>query len=381
MASQQPPARPWFRTSSMARPTPAPQAQVQPLVPQPRPAFARPTFRLPIAQPQPTQPQGPYRSPPPVIAAPPAGTVPPPPTATTTTVPTSPIIKTSATSASLPTSPAPKASASSAGLPAVESSSSVPSSPKPKISAPPLPTSPVLKAPISPIHPVTSSSSVPPSPKLEVTAPSSSLPSSPAPPPPSAVPATTHCQYCSCNLTPITFETKQKTVVVQETIGKPKVMPMTSNGDFQRFVSETHISSIGKEGTNGVKSRDKGIYNKFSDSEEEFGMRVITIAGENKGAIMDLSPSNKKYGFGGNPHIIQMKDNPSNEDGKLKMKDNGNKTTLPRMAAFINSNVQGVNNSIIYNCSVTHSDPGVHLSLPTKARGDGHGSHLNDKYI
>ncbi|KAA8520780.1 hypothetical protein F0562_014948 [Nyssa sinensis] len=332
--------------------------------------FVRPTFRPPIAQ-----PQGPYLSPPPppVAAAPPA-TVPPPPV-TTTIVPTSPIIKTYATSASLPTSPAPKASPRSTGLP-VESSSPVPPSPKLTISAP--------------------SSSVPPSPRLKVSAPSSSLSSSPAPPPPSAVPAapTTAVSnaFAAIPTTPqplakipthvvlppaqmkseterdpqIPADTVQKTVLGQETIGKPKVMPMTSNGDFQRYVSETHNSSFGKEGTREGTKDIKSIYKKFSDSEEYFGMRVIRIAGENKGAVMELSPSNKKNGFGGISPILQKKDNPSSEDGRLK-------TALPRMARFLNSNVQGVNNSMIYNCSSTHNDPGGHLTLPKKAHGGGHG--------
>lgn len=38
----------------------------------------------------------------------------------------------------------------------------------------------------------------------------------------------------------------------------------------------------------------------------------------------------------------------------------------PQMTAFLNSNVQGINNSIFYNCSSTDNDPGIHLSLSRK---------------
>lgn len=153
---------------------------------------------------------------------------------------------------------------------------------------------------------------------------------------------------------------------------------------------------------NKAKENDNH-YKKLSDSEE-FGMRVVTIAGENKGAIMELGPtpnSHKKHEFGGgNPPGLHMKGDPrgsrgggklgsdgnnsSNEEGRIKSKDKSDKTmapiSSPPLKAFMNSNVQGVNNSILFNCSCTHHDPGVHLSLSRNPNGGGgRGIHIKDR--
>ncbi|XP_059651193.1 vegetative cell wall protein gp1-like [Cornus florida] len=425
MASQQPPVRPWFRLAARpapaAAPAPSPTPSFQPAPPQPRPAFVRPTFvqtfRPPVAQSQPNQPQEP-------AAPPPFGTA---------SVPSSPITKASAPSSSLTSSPAP---ASTILVLSGASSSSVPPSPKPIVSAPSssLPTSP------SALSAASSSSVPPPSPKIKVISlPSSSLPtyaapsaralvepSYPAPvaPPPSPVRAaptsvlmTARAAYPTISppkvkpstpLSPLILppaqiksdvqpeppkipaEAEQKTVLLQETIEKPVVMPKTSsNGEFQRYGGR----EVKKP--DSQTSKDKGgKYKKWSSSEsEEGGMRIITLAGENKGAIMELSPSQKKsHVIGGNPppHNVLYKkgnialgDDEKSEGGLSKMINNEHKTSPrtppppPMTTAFMNSNVQGVNNSILFNSSSTHHDPGVHLSLSRKLNG-GHGMHLKD---
>lgn len=86
---------------------------------------------------------------------------------------------------------------------------------------------------------------------------------------------------------------------------------------------------------------------KPETKDDDIGM-IITISGENKGAIMDLGK------FAGN----YVKKNSS--DGEKSEENKKNHKPL-----IMNSNVQGVNNSIIYNCSITHHDPGLHLSLST----------------
>ena len=50
-------------------------------------------------------------------------------------------------------------------------------------------------------------------------------------------------------------------------------------------------------------------------------------------------------------------------------------TPSPPMSAFVNSNVQAVNNSILFNTSLTHHDPGVHVFF---SDGGGRGLHLKD---
>ncbi|XP_059650322.1 vegetative cell wall protein gp1-like [Cornus florida] len=369
MANQQAPARPWFRSASMNRPpSPAPLAQAQPPAHQPRPPFVRPTLRPPsVAQPQaPAQPHAP-----PVAAAPPAHTAspsprPPSPVAApppaTTSVPSSPIIKVSASS--LPTSPAPKPSPKSPVVPPVASSSSTPSSPNKKVlSASSLPGSPAHKVMSPPAPPSISATAAaatvnaraatptsspkiinplaktsPLSPKME---PVSSNPPSPLVLPPAQI------KFEGKPETKIPSKSEQKTIIMQETFEEPKVIiPNTSNDK-------------------------KGFYKTYSDSKD-FGVRVITIAGENRGAIMEL-------GHRGLLRDGKKSERNSNDEGiNIKMEDKPDKMVRPLKTAFINSNVQGVNNSILLDSSFTHRDPGVHLSLSSKANG-GRGAHLKDQ--
>lgn len=174
-------------------------------------------------------------------------------------------------------------------------------------------------------------------------------------------------------------------MLVQETKEKPRMSPKNSNSDpLPKYIGESHNGK--REGSKHAHSKDKGNHKNSSDSED-FRMRVITIAGENKGAIMELSPSMKKYDYGNNPQSLNKNGNfrtwgegeksgsdssSSSEEGRSKTKDKSLKATAkqsPPMHAFMNSNVQGVNNSVLYNVSCSHHDPGVHLSLSRKANG------------
>lgn len=85
------------------------------------------------------------------------------------------------------------------------------------------------------------------------------------------------------------------------------------------------------------------------------GGSVVTLAGENKGAVMDLSsPEEKKMVHGRARKLVEEE----GEDG-----------VLPAMVrAVLNSNVQGVNNSILHNTTYSHHDPGIHLVYPGRTR-------------
>ncbi|XP_059636124.1 uncharacterized protein LOC132278346 [Cornus florida] len=157
------------------------------------------------------------------------------------------------------------------------------------------------------------------------------------------------------------------------------MIPDTSTGDFEKHVNVVHNGK--SEVKINIETKDhEGFHKKYLDYED-FGKRVITIAGENRGAIMELSPSRKKHDIVGNPNGLHKKGgNPtasiseceksereSNEEGKSALK-----------TTFMNSNVQGVNDSILYNSFFTHHDPGVRLCVFGKANGGGHGAQLND---
>ncbi|KAJ6404389.1 hypothetical protein OIU84_012549 [Salix udensis] len=172
---------------------------------------------------------------------------------------------------------------------------------------------------------------------------------------------------------------EQKTVLVQKTIDKPKVAR-----DPQRDFTESLSSGIARlakqENAKDVQTREKGNRKKNSSDSEDVGMKVITIAGENKGAFMEVIRSPKKQVFEGTSRFLHKKGNPksegsdssSSEEGKTekKGKNHKGKATGPSpLSAFVNSNVQGVNNSIAYNSSCSHHDPGVHVSLSRKPSG------------
>ncbi|XWS32004.1 hypothetical protein CRYUN_Cryun23aG0123500 [Craigia yunnanensis] len=335
MSNQPAPTRPWFRLASISRPaTQAPIRTPEPAPAPPRPATVRPAFRPAVqAQPPPTQPQATTAAPPTAISDSTSSAKKAP---TTTSVTSSPTQKPA--SSTTTRVPSPKASTTTV---------------KPAIQSPIQ--SPKIKPPTAP----------PPSPLTL--------------PPPQL--------RAQADLEPkIPVEAEQKTVLVQKTIDKTKGWLF---GDPQKDLGDTRNASIPlngqKEPSKDGETKEKGHGKKFSSDSEDTGMRVITIAGENKGAFMELIRSPHKNGFRGSPHRLQKRANSSrtgsgsddqsysssSEEGDLKTKDKSNTSKTMPMNAFINSNVQGVNNSIVYNSSCTHHDPGVHLSFHRKPTGGG----------
>ncbi|KAI3493379.1 hypothetical protein L1887_41768 [Cichorium endivia] len=357
MAAQQgAPSRPWFRLATMVRPPPAPTPQPEQAPPPPRPAFIRPAFSQTF--------RAPPTVPPPQTTVTPPAVSPPRPTATLP-----------AANGVAPTSP-PQPPAARPSPPRKEPSSSTPRTSPLQQSRPPSP-APTPPPPPQPSYspPTITRSHTPTySPPTSVRPLEKNSPPSPPikpvshPPSPLALP--------SPQIKP---EYEQKTMVVQETKEIPKNLDNGINGDIRRH-----------SGNWGTRNPKKPETSKKQSDSEDFGMRIITIAGENKGAIMELSPKfgKKTRSFGDNPHRLQMtKDNPSvpsdgeksgsNSDGKSKATNKNHKSKSPLMSAVMNSNVQGVNNSILYNCSTTHHDPGVHLSLSRKP-GGAHGFYRKD---
>ncbi|KAJ6320161.1 hypothetical protein OIU76_005644 [Salix suchowensis] len=388
MSNQPAQPRPWFRLPSIARPTaPAPTPSPEPSPQQPRPAPIRPAFR-PVALPQPA-----------------AGIA---------SVPTSPAVKAAGGVASLPPSPASREPAPSA---------SVPTSPSPKLA----PSASVLTSPST--KPVTATSSVPSSPSPKTTTVTSLVPNSPAAkavttgaarvpspipfprivkptvqtPPQSPNPKPTAAPPSPLTLPPsrvksdadlepkIPLVAEKKTVLVQKIIDKPK-----EAGESLRAFADNLSSGIAryaKQETAKDQTKEKGSGKKISSDSEDVGMRVITIAGENKGAFMEVIRSPKKHFFEGNSHTLHKKGNPrregsdwgsqssSGEEGNSRKKDKNHRERSmgpSPMSAFMNSNVQGFNNSIVYDSSCTHHDPGVHVSLSRKPSGFA-GSHVKDR--
>ncbi|KAL0412262.1 UNVERIFIED_CONTAM: hypothetical protein Slati_3815900 [Sesamum latifolium] len=415
MASQQP--RPaWFRLSALARRPPAPQPVPARPPPPPQPV-AGPPIRPPIP---PTQTQEPVPPPPPPPASSPPPTAPPPPSppapaAAPTRSPVTPPASAVTPPRSYPVAtPASQPSPPRAPAIAPPTAASAPQSPAKTAAPPPAimsqpPTSTVQKETVTTATSAPAlSSNIPASAKTKAQPPSSSVPTSPVPKPIAAATSSetvngkaaapvsslkivqplertseqspktkplSHHPSPSTLLPPAQAKTdnkhepmiEQKTVLVQQTIDKPMKMSRAH-----------HIDGSASNG-----KREPTEHKKLHGSEES-GMRLITLAGENRGAVMELSPSNKKIYSVEKLHSLQKnKDtksqgpngdrssNETGEGGKSSNKDKSNRAVKMKypLGAFLNSNIQGLNNSILYNSSFRHNDPGIHISLARKDEG------------
>ncbi|KAJ4826047.1 hypothetical protein Tsubulata_029792 [Turnera subulata] len=99
-------------------------------------------------------------------------------------------------------------------------------------------------------------------------------------------------------------------------------------------------------------------------------LSVVTIAGENRGASMHLALGTESARKDGSIHIHRgYKSNPDESteattDGEgSSNKDPSVTADEPAPMAYINSNTQSVNNSVLFESTVTEGNPGVHLSL------------------
>ncbi|KAF6136323.1 hypothetical protein GIB67_042808 [Kingdonia uniflora] len=113
---------------------------------------------------------------------------------------------------------------------------------------------------------------------------------------------------------------------------------------------------------------------------DESQISVITLAGENKGATMHLGveSGNKESSIKiQRGYKLNQEENEVTTDGESSSRGkrlNNSKTTEEQEnAAYINSNVQTINNSIMSNSSFSASSPGVHfvfsrrLTQPTES--------------
>ncbi|KAK7389776.1 hypothetical protein VNO78_25069 [Psophocarpus tetragonolobus] len=153
-------------------------------------------------------------------------------------------------------------------------------------------------------------------------------------------------------ITPMTFPPAKLKVhpqpMVEVTMEKPNA---NDNASLKNESGQTKNQGNEKQATNKEnKMKEKGAHTKVSGSEGR-GTRVITISGENRGAYMQIIQSQKKP-------IHKM----GNCDGE-KVKT---VCSPPMRAMYGNSNVQCVNNSMLFHTSLTHNDPGVHIIIPKK---------------
>ncbi|GAU15294.1 hypothetical protein TSUD_03620 [Trifolium subterraneum] len=105
---------------------------------------------------------------------------------------------------------------------------------------------------------------------------------------------------------------------------------------------------------------------------EDKKFSVITLTGDNRGATMHVgSESDKKEG---SIHIHRAYKNESEESIEMTTDGEGNINNDEENSmehtdvgkAYVNSNIQSINNSLMFHGSINERDPGVQVTLPQK---------------
>ena len=169
---------------------------------------------------------------------------------------------------------------------------------------------------------------------------------------------------------------RESKIIPPEAKKKTVGQESTTVGKQRPFVG-SDVSDAEKP-KNGAYAKPKGrdVFWKSSD-EEDSSVRAITIAGENRGAVMELGYTPRRRSV----HKPVNEGELSGDEGRTKMQaeqhQNGKTKSGLRMNTFMNSNVQGVNSSIMFNSSCSHHDPGLHFSLSRKP-SNGHAHQIKD---
>ncbi|XP_027330173.1 proteoglycan 4-like [Abrus precatorius] len=187
------------------------------------------------------------------------------------------------------------------------------------------------------------------------------------------------------------FRADKKPHAAQRETVERKVMFVTSNpsGKDTRVVSSTeegtrNVSSITPETSvvekaplqKGIKDDITKFVHKLTASvhdptqpldDKQFS--VITLAGDNRGAKMHVGSESAKKD--GSIHIHRAyktdpeESNEVNTDGEENNEEDLEEDDEVGMA-YVNSNIQSINNSLMFHGSINERDPGVQVTLPQK---------------
>ncbi|PHT98831.1 hypothetical protein BC332_32250 [Capsicum chinense] len=103
---------------------------------------------------------------------------------------------------------------------------------------------------------------------------------------------------------------------------------------------------------------------------EEGPVSVITLAGDNRGASMQLGSNSSKRGSiqihrGYKLNADESADTTTDAEGSEGRQSNDGRTMKDQeIEAYMNCNVQGLNNSITFDSFIEGKNPGIHMSFP-----------------
>ncbi|KAL3340926.1 hypothetical protein AABB24_029204 [Solanum stoloniferum] len=146
-----------------------------------------------------------------------------------------------------------------------------------------------------------------------------------------------------------------------------------SNGKQTRTNSAEQDVPLNKE----VKDNISKFINRMTVGDgkqklEEGPVSVITLAGDNRGASMQLSPNSSRKGKAVHIHrgyklnADETADATTDAEGTSKGKQTNDARTMKDQAleAYMNCNVQGLNNSITFDSTIEGKNPGIHMTFP-----------------
>ncbi|RRT69488.1 hypothetical protein B296_00018155 [Ensete ventricosum] len=161
-------------------------------------------------------------------------------------------------------------------------------------------------------------------------------------------------------------ETPPKRTVEQDN-GDKKGAKNSRNGvgEPREKPNDTKIPSLSPKAEGNHSGSGNNRASKAAAKKDETEMVAITIAGHNLGAVMDAGSS---YSRRTKKHLFHdTKDDKSHEEHVL-VDAEGSTTEEKSMITLVNSNVQTVNNALLFNSTCTVGSPGVHISLTSRRR-------------
>jgi len=93
---------------------------------------------------------------------------------------------------------------------------------------------------------------------------------------------------------------------------------------------------------------------------------VITLVGDNRGATMHLGSESAKKEGSIHIHRAYKSDPEETNEVSTDGEENTNEEEEELGMAFVNSNIQSINNSLMFHGSISERDPGVEITLPQK---------------
>lgn len=153
-------------------------------------------------------------------------------------------------------------------------------------------------------------------------------------------------------------EMKQGTVLED---GKQSAQPRGENVPLFKEIREDLSTFVNKM---AIRYPKNGVHDK--------PVSVITLAGENRGASMHLVSDSSRTEGPIHIHRSYKIDPNESSDTTTDLESHSkhaNKMENPRTPedqpaeAYVNNNSQSINNSLVFNCSISEQNPGVHMVL------------------